>query len=881
MSARPPRVARALLWRVLPREAREFIVGDLDEEFIERARDRRGARLWYWSQAIRSMVHLSRREPSMPRGLRFALLIPTLIGDARIACRGFRRSPGFAAAAILTLALGVGASIAIFSALNQVLLRPLAFADPDRLAMVWESNQERDWHQVHAAPANVEDWRTRVAAFSDVAFFNDRPVAVSRGGGREPGQAIVAQVSGNLFDVLGVPPMLGRTFRRDETFDDGRVVLSHGVWRSQFGGDPTLVGRTIRLDGKTYEVVGVMGPDFRYALSDADAWVTMPHLAARRSSVWYRRAHVVRAIARLAPAAMFDQAAAELLALSVALEREYPATNRMMRAGLTPLKTFLVGDNRRRTLWTLFGAVGILQLIGCLNVASLFHTRSLGRRDEMALRAALGAGRGRLVRQLLTESAVLAAAGTALGLALGFAGFRALTAIRPPELDGLAFQADWRLALFVVALACGSALLFGLWPAWQASRIGSTRALAAGSRTATAGRQRLLAAHGLVVFEVAMAVLLVVSAGLMIRTLDELRKVRLGVEATDVLTFQVAPAAGAYGSNQARAAFAERLEARIAAQPGVTAVGVARGLPLQGYGFTSDFTIDRWPPDRFGIDVRNRQATRGYFEALRIPLLHGRLFDESDLADGRPLPLIVNRAFADQYFPGSTPVGRRLTFARAATPESIWYPIIGVVENERRALTEDPKPEVIAHLRADPPGTFSYVVRTAVPPLSLSGAIRAELLAMDRETPLLRVRTLDDVVLAARASERFVMLLLAAFALAALVLAAVGVYGVTLETARARRREVGIRLALGAPAASIVGRLAARGALCVSVGIVIGLAAALAGTRLLSSMLFNVDPRDPLTLGAVVIVIGGVAFASIMWPTVQAARLDPIRVLRQ
>lgn len=875
---RPPRLARALLRRSLPPHAREFIVGDLDEEYAARPRP---ARLWYWSQAVRSIASTSREEPAMPTSRPPLRSLSTLPGDLRIALRSLVRARGYTATAILTLALGIGAAAAIFSAVNEVMLRPLTFADPARLVMLWESNAERDWHQVHAAPANVEDWRQRVRAFSDIGFLNDFTSDASLGGGRDATQVVVAQVSGNLFDVLGVPAFVGRVFRDQETFEDGRVVLSHAIWQQQFGGDPSIVGRTVRLDGKPMEVIGVMGPGFRYAITDADVWTTMPFLARRRGTPWFRRAHLVRPVARLAPGATLEQARAELDAVAHELEREHPDLNKAMRAGLTPLRSYLVGEERRTTLLLLLGAVGLLQLIACVNVANLTAARAIGRRGELSLRAALGAGRARLARQLLTESAVIAAAGTVAGLALGGIGLGVIAAVSPPELEGLAFRLDWRLAAFTAILGAMSALLVGAWPAWRASRAGAAAALAADARSVSAGRHRIFGTHTLVAVEIAVAVLLVVSAGLMVRSLDQLRRVPVGADIDNVLTFRITPPTGTYPTDLDRVAFIERLEARVRALPGVTSVGVARGLPLSGYAWSSDFTIDGWPPERFGIDVRHREATSGYFETLRVPVLQGRLFEPSDIGPDRNYPVVVNRAFAERYFPGASPVGRRITFDRVPEPASYWYPIVGVVENERKVLTEEPQPEIIAHLESDPPGSFSFVVKAAVPPLSLAGPIRAELAALDPETPVLRLRTMDAVVREARASDRFVMALLMAFAVTALVLAGVGVYGVASQAARARTREVGIRLALGAPASSVVRGLAARGTAFAAAGLATGIAGAIAWGDVMTSMLYRVDARDPLTLAAVVAVIGTVAVAATVLPTLGATRIDPVTVLRQ
>jgi len=865
-----------MLRHALPDEAREYVLGDLDEEFAARApaTTRRRLVLWYWSQTVRSIVSTQRQEldmatPAAPPDR--PSFVASIAHDVRESLRTLRHARGYTIAAVLTLALGIGTSVAIFSAVNEVMLRPLRFAEPDRLAMLWESNAERDWHQVHAAPANVLDWRTRAKSFSGIGFFSDFPSAVSLGGGREPGQVALAQVSGNLFDVLGASPLHGRTFREDETYESGLVVLSHGLWQRQFGGDPALVGQSIRLDGRAYQVLGVMGPDFEYSLADADAWTPMAFLAQRRGTVWFRRAHVVRAVGRLAPGVSFAQAAAELEAISRDLEREFPDTNTGMRGGLTPLKAFLVGDDRRTTLLLLLGAVVLLQLIACANVANLTLARAVGRRQELSLRAALGAARGRLTRFLFTESAVLAAAGTAIGLALGAGGLALVAAMAPPELDGLVFRLDWRLAFFAVGLGALSALVFGAWPAMRASRVQMPEVLADGSRTGST-RRRLFAANAFVAVEVALAVLLVASAGLMVRSLDRLRTVADAAAPPSVLTFRIQPAAGTYPTADARVRFGEALAERVATIPGVSHVGISRGLPLTGYGWTSDFTIDRWPPDRFGIDVRHREATAGYFTALGIRVLDGRLFEAADLAPGRNVPVVVNRAFAERYFPGESPVGRRVVFDRQPTERSYWYPIVGVVEDERRTLTGDPLPEIIAHIYGDTPNAMTFVARTTVPPASVLPSVRQALAALDRETPLLQPRTMEEVARASRARERFVMVLLVVFAVAALALSVVGVYGVASQASRARTREVGIRLALGAQPASVVRSLIGRSALFVGAGLAIGLAAALAAGQLLSSFLFQVSPRDPATLAIVTVVIAAAALVATMVPSWRAVR---------
>jgi predicted permease len=872
--------------RFTPTDVSEYIAGDLDEEYssYQASRGRWAAKFWYWSQVVRSLAHASRTESVMaePYALRPSRVsdgLTVLRTDAQFAVRALRHSPGYAAAALLTLGIGVGASVAIFSAVNQVLLRPLPYAEPHRLAMLWESNQTNGWTQVEAAPANLLDWRERAASFSDIAFVNpfSQTLSLMTDGGPVP--ATAAQVSGNLFSVLGVPPLLGRVFREDETFTPGIAVVSHEVWRRHFGADPETVGRVIRLDGGPYEVIGVMGPAFRYPIGEAEIWTTPAALASRRESIWWRQAHVVKPIARLAPGASFEQASAELAAIAADLEREFPDTNTGMEAGLTPLQSFLAGD-QRAALLLLLGAVAVLQLIACANVANLMLGRAMGRRQELAVRAALGAGRGRLLRQVLTEALVLAAGGTMLGLGLAAAGLGALASVSPPDLDAFALSVDWRLMTFAAGLCVVSAGVFGAWPALRSARDETVRHLSPASRTMTAGPGRLLATNGLIAVEIALAVLLLSAAGLMVRTLTELSRIDSGVNTADVLTFQVHPSTGAYPNAAARARFAVELVDRLGRLPGVTVAGAGRGLPLTGYSWSSDFTIDRWEPGRFGVEVRHREALPGYFDALDVPLLQGRMFDDRDLTPDAPVPVLVNQAFADRYFPDESPVGRLVVFDREPTERSYWYPIIGVVGNERKDLLTEPVPEIIAHLHGDTPSTISFVVRTVVAPLSIVPQVRSVVSEIDPEAPLLSVRTMDGVVAEARTSERFLLTLLAVFAAAALVLAAVGVYGVANQAARARTREVGIRLALGAPGSAVVRGLVARGALFVALGIAAGTVGALFSSRLLEAQLYQVNPRDPATLSVVAGLIALVAVTAILWPTWRATRVDPVSVLR-
>ncbi|HSA55765.1 MAG TPA: ABC transporter permease [Gemmatimonadaceae bacterium] len=802
----------------------------------------------------------------------------TLLLDLRHAARSLTHTPGLALLVLLTLTIGIGATTAIFSTVNEVMLRPLTFRDPGRLVMLWESNDERGWQQVHAAPANVLDWRDRVRAFEDVAIVSDGVNSVALWTGSQATPLSVGRVSGNAFSLLGAPMHLGRVFTFDESWtgSEAGVVLGYQAWRQKLGADSGVIGRTIRLDGVPYRVLGVLAPNFRYAISEAEAWTTFRWSDAQRTSVGFRRAHIVRAIARLAPGASAEQARDELTSVARALETEYPGTNRGMKAGFTPLQHFLVGD-QRHPLLLLLGAVGLLQLIVCANVANLLLGRALARRHEMAVRRALGARPWRIARQVLSESFLLAGVGSALGVLLASVGLDLLAARMPDALPDVAVRLDWRMLLFTLVLAGGSALLFGSQPALRSARVGEARGMGDGARTGSVGRRTFLAAHGLVALEVALAVMLVAGAGLMIRSLMELRRVDSGINESNVLTFEVAPPAGLYQSDEARAAFAQRFAERVKSIPGVRDVGVGRQLPFGGFGWSGDFTLEGWPADRFGVEVRHRQVTDGYFRALEVPVVDGTLLGEP--TPGVPFPVLVNRAFVDRHLPNENPVGRRITFTRTPDSNTVWHPIVGVVGNERMSLLSEPEPEIIAHLSTDVPALLRYVVKTTVPPRGIIPQVHAAAAAIDREVPVTRVRTMREVALDAMAGDRFVLMLLVLFGGLALLLAAVGVYGVASQVARARTREIGIRIALGASSREVAQTLLARGLLFVGMGVAVGVGGTLAAGGVLRRLLFHVEPGDPVTLVSVVLMLSAVAVVATLIPARRATQLDPAQVL--
>ncbi len=746
--------------------------------------------------------------------------------------------------------------------------------------MLWENNEERGWHEVHAAPANALDWQERMTTLSDLALFNDYRVTVALTGEGDPVTVEIGDMTANGFAVLGVAPLRGRTFSLEETGaeHDPVVVLSHELWVSAFGANESVLGRQIELDGVAHEVVGIMPSTFRYAINQAVLWRPFRWTRALAESAWFRQAHVVRAVARLAPGATVAQARSELDAVAAQLEREYPATNRSMRAGLGPLHEFLVGD-QRLPLLLLLGAVGVLLLVACANVTNLWLARTLDRRREMAVRTALGAGRGRIVRQVLTESLVLALVGGLVGLGVGVGIFVLLAAFRPPDLPVVALSFDWRMLGFASAITLASAVLFGTAPAVRSAAFNVASSLVDSSRTGTASRGTIRTGDALVVGEIALALVLVFGAGLMVRTLEKLRAVDMGFDPTNVLTFAISVPRGAYPEWQDRVSLVGRFEEGLSGIPGVVDVGVVRELPLLGGGCTSDFAVAGRGPGEFGTDVGHREASGGYFRALGVPLLSGRLFDADDGPDAS-LAVVINQAMAERHFANEDPVGLRIAFDREPDADSYWRTIVGVVGNERETLTGEPRPEIIAHYRQDPPGRFRFVLKTSVAPLSLTSTVKRMLGDLDPRIPFDEVATMRSVVHEAMSRERFLMLSLGVFAGAALLLASVGVFGVTSQAVHRRQRDIGIRIALGATRRDVLLHVVGRVVRVVVVGVTLGLAGAAVGARVMDGLIFGVQPMDPATFTVVAVVLATVSVLAGYLPARRANHIDPMSVLR-
>ncbi|MDX2056231.1 MAG: ABC transporter permease [Gemmatimonadales bacterium] len=817
------------------------------------------------------------------RRARWREWIGDAVADGRRAARSLRKSPGLATAAIVTLALAIGANTSIFSAVNAVLLRPLPFADPDRLVALWEENPDFGWYQQDAAPANMMDWREQAGVFSDVGGYASFMEASTLTGRGEPVLLRDQRVTGNFFAVLGVRPALGRVFRDEETWQTegiAAVILSDRAWRERFGADPAIVGQTIQLSGQAVEVVGVLPRDFVIPGTDPDLWRPMGWPAAARSQTWFRRAHWIRVVGRLAPGATPESANAGLQVVVSRLQRDYPETNTRMGAGLTPLHEFLVGKTRLPLL-VLLGAVGVLLLIACANVANLLLVRAAGREREVALRLALGAGRGRLIRQSLAESAVLTGLGGAAGLALGVWGTRILTALQPAGLlpvSGIA--TSWTVLGYGLAVTAGCAIVFGLAPIWWGDRRAPGDALRDESRTTSGTTRSRRFGDGLLVTQVGLALALTLGAGLLARSYVQLQRVEPGFDPRRVLTVSIALPGTRYDSTAKVVEFYSRLRRETASQPGVVATAIVSKVPLGPASWTSEFAIDGREPIAPGTEILHREIGGDYLGVMRVPLLAGRMLTDLDRSDA-PLVAVVNQAFARTHFPGGDPIGSRITFDRTPDSTSAWRTIVGVIGDERQSSLSLPaRPEVFTTVDQEPRNAMILVARTEGPPTPLGPAIRRIVAEIDPALALTAIRTMEDVRGLSLARDRFLAILVSTFAVVGLILGLVGTYGVVAQLVQRRHRELGIRIALGARAGQVRWLVLRHGVSLALIGVVIGLTAALAATGAIRSLLYDVAPVDPITFVTVPTLVLLTAAAASWIPALRASRAAPSEVLR-
>jgi putative ABC transport system permease protein len=853
----------------------DFVIGDLEEEFAMRRVDSRiAARAWFWWQTVRC---LAAPPPARPNTFRHRSpqgdsWMRTLGADLRYAFRVMSRTPAFAVAVVCVLALGIGANTAIFSIVNAVLLRPLPFEEPDRLVRIFTKTPGGRLFEL--SPGKFYGWQREAQSFEGMAMYQCcgfRELALTGTGSARTVQATA--VSAGFFEVLRARPALGRVFRQEEDTPGGRhvVVLSDRFWRTEFGGHPDVIGRTMKLNHEVYSIVGVMPATASVASwtgMASDVWVPLALTDEQRDA---RGNHNRDGVARLNRGVEPAQAQAEMDAISARLAREFPKSDEGWGAVVIPMQEDIVG-NSRTMLLMLLGAVGLVLLIASANVGNLLFTRALSRRKEIAIRSALGAGRGRVFQQLLTEAWLLAGTGGALGLLLAYGTLTSastLLAGQLPRVDEISI--DGRVLLFAVAVSLLTGMLAGTLPAVRAGCWSDLNdALKEGGRSDGAigvGTRRLL-----IVCEVALSLVLLMGAGVMIQTLLALRYSDTGFDPNNVLTMKVRLVDARYPSPGQRASFFDAALQRIRALPGVQAAGTINDLPFAA-GSSQTLDLEGYPLQREPVAVQVRQITPGYLRAMGIPVLRGR-----DLVDSDAEVLLVSADVAKLYWGADDPIGRRATLP--ALSRTILRQVVGIVGDvKQRKLIEATTPTAYYYTR-QPSGRATFAIRTSVPPATLAQPAVAAIRAIDSEQPVSDIQTMVQTLDGELTSQRFSAWLLGVFAGVALLLAAVGIYSVLSYIVRGRRREIGIRTALGARPTDVLRLVIVEGMSPALVGIAAGTIAALASARIMKTLVFGVSASDPLTLAAVSAALALVALMASLVPAYRALRVDPVKVLR-
>ena len=803
----------------------------------------------------------------------------TIWQDLRYSLRTFWKTPGFALIAILALALGIGANTAIFSVVNAVLIRPLPYAAPEQLVWIWESSPANEIPQEVASYPNFNDWRQQSQSFNGMAGFVSNNSFLTATDGtleRIPSGAVV----GDFFSVLGVIPMYGRTFLPDEG-ESRVVILSHALWQRRFGGDPQIVGQQIAMQGGQTTVVGIMPPHFQHPEPglkvQPQLWVPL-----NTKNITARRGDFLGVVARLKPGATVEQARAEMKNIAERLAQQYPATNANWTTIVLPLHERFVG-NVRPALLLLLGAVGFLLLIACANVANLLLARATTRLKEIAIRSALGAGRRRIMRQLLTENIVLALLGGGVGLLLAFWGVAALRALSPrdiPRLDAIGID-RWVL-LFTLGISVATGVIFGLLPTLGASKLNLNELMKEGGRGGSDGRSRSRLRSALVVGEIALSLLLLIGAGLLVKSFLRLQDTKPGYNPTNLLTAELTPPSSKYKENQQIVNFYDQLLEQLKHQPGVKAAGLTSALPLSGGGDVLGFAVEgrQVNTNERAPDAEARIISPDYFHAMEIPLLRGRLFNESDNTEA-PFALVISDSLARRYFRDEDPLGKRITFGNPAAKDVRWYGIVGVVGDVRQAdLANQPYEQIYRSYRQVPRRALTVMARTTGDPLAFVETLRNQVRAVDPQQTIYNVRTAEIVLAESIARPRFNMLLITIFAVVALLLATVGVYGVISYTVSQRTQEIGIRMALGARPRDVLKMVVGQGLLLALIGVGAGLIASFAVMRLLVSLLYGVTPTDFATFATVSAALMLIVAIASYIPARRATKVDPLVALR-
>jgi predicted permease len=817
-----------------------------------------------------------------------------MLNDIRYGLRQLIKHPAFTIIAVLTLALGIGANTAIFSVVNAVLLKPLPFPEPDQLIAVGmtDTRQKSQTDLGSLSYPDFFDFRDQNRTLASAALYRDLTFALTSEEGATSVHGVKA--SAEFFDVLGIKPKLGRAFVRDDEQGGGgpggfKVIISDEFWKKHFGADPNVIGRAITLDRRPHTVIGVMPGGFQFPIQNdpLDFYVTIAADATNpdgsKPQTQQRGSHSLQAVARLKPGATVAQANSDLSTIAESLAKQYPDSNTHFGVLAKPLREDMIGDVRT-ALYILFGAVVCVLLIANANVANLLLARASARGKEIALRAAMGASRVRIIRQLLTESVLLAGLGGLFGLLLAQWGTEALVKTIPQNIPRISnIQLDAPVLVFTLFVSLVTGVVFGLVPAWQASHVDLNSSLKSGSRTGSGGESKGRVRNALIMAEVALALILLISAGLLIQSFARLGQVQSGVRTERLLTARVSLPDVAYPKNENVIAFYDQFLTRIRAIPGVESASTIVPLPLSGSNMVTSFDIQERPlPEGQRPGAPVRIIATDYFKTMGIPVRQGRIFDERDSLDSAPV-VIVNERFAQKYFPGENVIGKRIQpgFSADDGGEKI-REIIGVVGNVKHlSLRNDDSPEMYLPRTQIPFGIMSIVIRTSVSnPNGITNSLRKELAAMDATIPLTSVRVFEEYISRSLARPRFNTLLLSIFAGVALLLTAIGIYGVLAYSVAQRTSEIGIRIALGAGKSSIFRLIVGQAMTLVGISLVVGLAGAFAATRLLNSLLFGVGASDPVTFIGIVLLVSAVAFIAAWVPARRATRVDPIVALR-
>ncbi|HET6974623.1 MAG TPA: ABC transporter permease [Pyrinomonadaceae bacterium] len=797
----------------------------------------------------------------------------SLIKDIRYGIRSLLKRPGFTAIALVALALGIGANTAIFSLVNAVVLRPLPFPEPDQLVWGWGFVRNGP-NRASVSPLDFVDYRNQSKTFENLAAASSIPLSTNMTGNGDPERLTTYLVTGNYFDTIKIAPAIGRGFTLDneKTGQDQVTVLSYDLWQRRFGGDPGILNKSVVLNGKATEVVGVMGKDVTLPQS-ADLWLPINFDG---DEMKMRKAHFLRPVGRLKPGVTIRQAQADLDVVAAQLEKQYPDSNTGWSMRLVTLREQLLGGSRTY-VFILFGAVGLVLLIACANVANLLLVRAASRQKEIALRTALGASRLRILRQMITESVLLAILGGALGVLLARAGVELLVNLSGDNLPRTAsVRVDGTVLLFTFLLALLTGLVFGLAPALRTLQVNLIESLKEGVRGGGENTLKNRTRSVLVVAESAIAVVLLIGAGLLVRSLIAVQRVNPGFDSNNVMTARLDIPRKKYDTPEKRAAFLTDIQTHLSNLPGVETVGLITELPLSGQPNDMPFTVEGRPPlspdQTLGADWR--RVNENYFNALRIPLLRGRNFTAQEVRQSDPV-VIVSQQLVDQVFPNEDPLGKRLILAMGDKR----YEIVGVIGDIRhRALAAPPVPTM--YLPTFETGSTNLAIRTKGDPTSITGSMRKEVIAVDSEQPIAAVRPMTALVETSVSSQRYNMMLLGLFAVLAVVLAATGIYGVMSYTVAQRTHEIGVRMALGASRVDVLKIVLRQGMLLAAAGVFLGLLGAYALTRVMAAFLFEVTARDPITFGMVSVLLLAVAFFACLVPALRATKVDPLVALR-